>query len=138
MVVAAYPNIDDQIAVVAKGKAAMPAFGLSLSPDQIRSVVEFTRSIPVDAPGGTGLATGPIVDGQEVYRVTCSGCHDDDGRGSYANNVSFVGGSMKTTYPNIEDEVKTVVKGKGDMPGYETKLSPAEIQAVVDYTRNNL
>jgi len=39
-----YPNVDDQIAVVTNGKGAMPAWGSRLSAEQIRTVVEYTRT----------------------------------------------------------------------------------------------
>jgi mono/diheme cytochrome c family protein len=44
-VVRKYPNIEDQIAVVEDGRGGMPAFkGRGLSDDQIRKIVEYTRS----------------------------------------------------------------------------------------------
>jgi mono/diheme cytochrome c family protein len=40
-----YPNIEDQIAVVANGRDGMPAFkGKGLNAAQIRAVVEYTRT----------------------------------------------------------------------------------------------
>ncbi|MBM3658518.1 MAG: cytochrome c [Actinobacteria bacterium] len=40
----AYPDIEDQIAVVTNGKATMPAWGSRLSAGQIRRVVEYERT----------------------------------------------------------------------------------------------
>jgi mono/diheme cytochrome c family protein len=132
-----YPDVEDQVALVRAGKGAMPAFASSLSPDEIRDVVAYTRRSTGTGPIGGGTAAGPQVDAAEVYRVTCAGCHDDDGRGSYANGVDFRGGSMKTAYPNIEDEIAAVTHGKGAMAGFEGKLTPEEIAAVVEYTREH-
>jgi mono/diheme cytochrome c family protein len=39
-----FPDIEDQIAVVSDGQAGMPAFKASLSDDEIRAVVEYTRT----------------------------------------------------------------------------------------------
>jgi mono/diheme cytochrome c family protein len=39
-----FPVVDDQIAVVTKGRAGMPSFGASLSRDEIKAVVEYTRT----------------------------------------------------------------------------------------------
>ena len=39
-----YPNPADQAAVIARGRAGMPAFGSRLSPEELAAVVEFTRS----------------------------------------------------------------------------------------------
>lgn len=39
-----FPNIDDQIAVVTDGRSSMPSFDGDLSAEQIREVVEYTRT----------------------------------------------------------------------------------------------
>jgi cytochrome c551 len=44
-VVKDFLNVDDQIAVVTNGRGGMPAFGGQLSADEIRAVVEYTRSL---------------------------------------------------------------------------------------------
>lgn len=44
-----FPNIDDEVAVVANGRTSpletMPSFGGVLTPAQIRDVVEYTRAV---------------------------------------------------------------------------------------------
>jgi mono/diheme cytochrome c family protein len=40
-----YPNIDDQIAVIAEGRAGMPAFGERLSQDDMAAVAAYERSL---------------------------------------------------------------------------------------------
>ncbi len=42
---AAYPDLADQMALVAEGKGRMPAFVGRLDDDQIRAVVRYTREI---------------------------------------------------------------------------------------------
>jgi mono/diheme cytochrome c family protein len=44
-VVKRFPAVDDQIRFVTDGRGAMPAFGGQLSPQQIREVVEYTRTL---------------------------------------------------------------------------------------------
>jgi len=39
-----YPNPADQEAVVANGRGSMPSFASSLTPEQIRAVVAYTRT----------------------------------------------------------------------------------------------
>lgn len=39
-----FPDIEEQIAFVAEGKGTMPAFGGDLSEEQLRQVVEYTRT----------------------------------------------------------------------------------------------
>jgi mono/diheme cytochrome c family protein len=57
-----YPNIDDQIAVIANGRSSMPAWKSSLSADDIEAVARFEReclglpacTTPEGATGSTG------------------------------------------------------------------------------------
>lgn len=41
-----YPNEQDQIAVVTKGVGQMRSFSADMTPEQIRAVVEYVRSLP--------------------------------------------------------------------------------------------
>jgi mono/diheme cytochrome c family protein len=43
-VVQNFPDAADEIRVVSEGRGRMPAFGASLTPEQIAAVVEFTRT----------------------------------------------------------------------------------------------
>ncbi|MFN0089941.1 MAG: c-type cytochrome [Acidimicrobiales bacterium] len=40
-----YPDIADQIAVIANGRKAMPAFKSQLSPEEIRAIAEYERTL---------------------------------------------------------------------------------------------
>ena len=42
-VVEAYPEIDDEIAVITEGRGAMPSFGDDLTPEEIEAVAVYTR-----------------------------------------------------------------------------------------------
>jgi cytochrome c oxidase cbb3-type subunit 3 len=131
-VVQAYPNIEDQIAVVegGKGNGAMPAFQGTLSAADIRSIVDFTRS---PAGGGGGSSVPP--DGKAIYLDQCAACHGDFGEGTYG--PAFKGGLAAQKYPDVADQTAVVVNGVNGTPmrPFGPKLSPAEIQAVVEYTR---
>jgi mono/diheme cytochrome c family protein len=39
-----YPNVEDQLAIVAIGRDGMPAFGQRLTAEELMAVVEFTRT----------------------------------------------------------------------------------------------
>ena len=45
---------------------------------------------------------------------------------------------MKATYPNVDDQVRLVMTGRGDMKPFEGTLTAEEIKAVVEYTRTQL
>src|SRR5262245_54704617 len=44
-VVKAFPDVNDQVQFVTRGQGGMPAFGDTLSPQQIQQVVEYTRTL---------------------------------------------------------------------------------------------
>lgn len=44
VVVGRYPDVADEIEVVTNGRLGMPAFSGQLSPEEIREVVEYTRT----------------------------------------------------------------------------------------------
>ena len=44
-VVAAFPDIEDQITLVSQGRDRMPSYGGRLTEDQIRAVVRYTREV---------------------------------------------------------------------------------------------
>ncbi len=132
-VVSAYPNVDDQVAVVERGKdnGRMPAFGGTLSAGEIRSIVDFTRA--PTAPAG-GAAAPP--DGKAIYLDQCAACHGDFGEGTYG--PAFKGGLAAQKFPDVAAQTAVVVNGVDGTPmrPFGPKLSPAEIQAVVEYTRS--
>ncbi len=43
-VTTAFPDIEDQITLVSEGRGSMPAFGGDLSEEQLRQLVEYTRT----------------------------------------------------------------------------------------------
>jgi len=127
----AYPNVDDQVAVVERGKAdgKMPAFADQLSAADIRSIVDFTRE------PAAGAETG-APDGKAIYLAQCAACHGDFGEGTYG--PAFKGGEVVRKFPAIGDQTAVVANGVSGTPmkAFAPKLTPAEIQAVVEYTRS--
>jgi mono/diheme cytochrome c family protein len=99
-----------------------------------------------------------VIDGASIYGNNCASCHGATGGGGAGPKLS--GGDAVLTFPVIDDHVAWVtngsagVKGKGygdpnraggqriatsgGMPAFGSKLSPEEIQAVVDYERDGL
>lgn len=79
--------------------------------------------------------TGSLPDGTAIFAARCAGCHGSDGSGSSAPRLA---GSVTEEYPDIEDEIAVVAKGRGGMPAFGGSLDEAEIRAVVEYTRTGL
>jgi mono/diheme cytochrome c family protein len=80
--------------------------------------------------GGDGGTAEPRT-GPQIYRAICATCHGRDGAG-------FVGPSLydvATKYPDVADQVAIVTNGRAQMPGFAGRLSPDQINRVVEYTR---
>jgi mono/diheme cytochrome c family protein len=80
--------------------------------------------------------TGALpTNGAEIYSARCAGCHGSDGGGGTGPRLA---GKVADDFPDIEDQIAFVTKGKGIMPGFGSSLSAADIRLVVEYTRTNL
>jgi len=79
---------------------------------------------------GGGSAGGP---GAEVFSSRCASCHGSDGGGGIGPRLS--GGAVVDAYPEVADEIAVVTEGKGQMPAFGDRLTPAEVEQVVEYTR---
>ncbi|MBI2168915.1 MAG: cytochrome c [Actinobacteria bacterium] len=105
-------------------------------------VVLLFANEPGSKEGDPGAAASPgqtlpvIVDPAALFAQHCSGCHGDEGQGGFGPRLA--GGAVKTSYPNEADQVKFVTDGFGPMPAFGERLSEAEIEAVVAYTREEL
>jgi len=73
--------------------------------------------------------------GQAVYDTNCAACHQPDGNG--AGSFPAIKGSSVATGP-LDDHLNLVLNGKPGtaMTGFESRLSDADLAAVVTYQRN--
>ena len=91
-----------------------------------------------------GLLALPVAsvsadDGPELFKSNCTMCHGPDGAGK-----TMMGEKLKIHDLNSADiqkktdtELKTIiVKGKNNMPAYETKFTKEQIDKLVAYIRN--
>ena len=72
-----------------------------------------------------------------IYSQNCARCHGTDGRaqtpkGRKVDAVDFTGDDWT---PDTGHDTRIVTRGKGSMPAFGNKLSPAQISAVVQYIR---
>jgi mono/diheme cytochrome c family protein len=73
--------------------------------------------------------------GAELFQANCAGCHGAGGGGGIG--PSLAGGLAR--FGSIEEVVSFVSTGvPGRMPGFETRLSPDEINAVVEFVWTDL
>jgi mono/diheme cytochrome c family protein len=73
--------------------------------------------------------------GQAIFATRCASCHGADGGGGFGPTLA---GVVVQRFPNIADQVAVVTNGRGSMPSFAGSLTPAQITAVVEYTRTQL
>ncbi len=76
--------------------------------------------------------------GEKTYKAKCASCHGPDGKGeTAAGKVTKVRDFSLEEVKKESDAVWTevIVKGRNKMPGYDKKLSDAEVKDVIAYIR---
>ena len=95
-----------------------------------------TAAVKGDASAVYNPETGALPkSGVEIYVAHCAGCHGSDGGGGAGPRLA---GKVADDFPDIEDQIAFVTKGKGGMPAFGGSLSAADIRLVVEYTRTDL
>ena len=74
--------------------------------------------------------------GAAIYATRCASCHGEDGAGSFGPALG--GGVVVGRFPDPNDQIAVVTKGRGSMPSFADSLTTEQIAAVVNYTRNDL
>jgi mono/diheme cytochrome c family protein len=87
-------------------------------------------AVPTVAGGGVDpvLATG-----REVWTDRCARCHGGAGGGGAGPRIND--GRLQRDFADPEAQAELVREGRKGMPSFEGKISEAEIDAVVRYTR---
>ena len=67
------------------------------------------------------------IDGSPLYAQNCAHCHGATGVEGRAPN-------LKSNDFTKKEMIDQIAKGSGRMPAFSTKLSPAEIEAVAEFT----
>lgn len=98
-----------------------------------------TRFMSVILAGALMLpAVAIAADGAAVYKAKCASCHGADGAGTTPMgkkmNLRDLG-SAEVQKQTDAQLTEITAKGKGKMPGYESKISADELKAVVAHMR---
>jgi mono/diheme cytochrome c family protein len=88
-------------------------------------------------PEGKQADDVQLVDGRRVFVANCQRCHGPRGQGMMGSRLA---GVITKRFPDIDAEIAVVTNGaaNGAMPAWNGTLTPAEIRAVVRYTREIL
>ena len=89
-----------------------------------------------DAEPSGGGGGGEASLGQSIYEDNCATCHGPAGEGGVGPQLGD--GAVAENYPDIEDQLVVLREGRNGMPAWEDSLTPEEIQAVAEYTREEL
>lgn len=78
--------------------------------------------------------------GKSVYAASCASCHGADGKGNGPDGMYFTPSPTDFTTAAFAKQPDAAIhtaiaKGKGNMPGFESKLSSEAIDKVVAYLR---
>ena len=82
--------------------------------------------------GGTTADSSP---GATIFSASCAGCHGADGGGGVGPKLA---GNVVDDFPDAADEIAVVTNGRRSMPSFDGRLTPKEIEQVVEYTRTGL
>lgn len=85
-------------------------------------------AVPAAAPAAVAAA-----DGQTLFKKHCAGCHGANGKGAFGPDLSGDYKYGKTSMAVLE----SIASGRpGNMPAFEKKMSPEEIDAVTEFILN--
>ena len=88
------------------------------------------------SPSPSTAATGGAVSGEAVFASNCASCHGADGTGGVG--PALANGAVVEAFPDAADQVVVITDGRNGMPAFGERLTAEEIQAVTDYTRDDL
>jgi mono/diheme cytochrome c family protein len=100
------------------------------------TAIAFVVALFANEPGGGSGATAKSGPGYDVYLANCARCHGQDGQGGVGPKLA--GGAVVRAVPDSADQIQLVEDGRGSMPAFKGKLSQAQIDDVVAYTRTEL
>ena len=132
-----------------KPGTAMAAWGSQLDQAQIEMLTDYIRSEfmqidRVDLSSQPGKDDESFTDGKNIYSSSCSVCHGDNGQGAVWGRTSLnpppvdfsrADPVRQLTRPRM---LASVTQGRPGtaMTAFESQLSQAEIEAVVDFIRD--
>jgi mono/diheme cytochrome c family protein len=84
-------------------------------------------------PGGADAQDPVLLAGRAGWVTNCARCHGASGNGGVG--PALAGGRVVDRYPSVDAQIDVVRNGLGSMPPWKGRLTPEEIEAIVQYTR---
>jgi mono/diheme cytochrome c family protein len=101
-----------------------------------KTLIALTLCILIAAP--SAFAGGGGSDGAAIYKAKCAMCHGPDGAGQTPMGKNMKLRDLRSADVQKQTDaelVKWIADGKGKMPAYKGKLTPADIDALVAFIR---
>ena len=101
-----------------------------------KALTVLTLCILIAAP--SAFAGGGGSDGAAIYKAKCAMCHGPDGAGQTTMGKNMKLRDLRSAEVQKQTNaelVKWIADGKGKMPAYKGKLTPADIDALVVFIR---
>ena len=119
------------ISIITKGEDNMPGFSNQLNSTQINALADYLKAARGSATPATSTSTSGSISGAQVYGTYCGGCHGVSRQGGIGPALTASALSSRTSA-----QLSTIItSGKGNMPGFSSQLSAAQISAVTDYIK---
>lgn len=91
------------------------------------------------AIGGSNLEGSHVIaaaDAAATYKAKCSGCHGADGKGVESLGTPNMTDAKWQAGHSTAVITKAINDGKGQMPGFKSSMSAADVKAMVAYLRS--
>jgi mono/diheme cytochrome c family protein len=101
-----------------------------------RLVIVIVSLASVGVPSMIAAQNAP--DGAALFKAKCAMCHGQDGAGKTAMGQKLNIRDLRSTEVQKQSDAelaKFIGQGKGKMPGYDNKISPDDIHAIVSHIR---
>lgn len=108
----------------------MPAFGEFMERDELSQVTNYVMTLS----GETPMDAAEVDAGSAVFADNCSSCHMDDGSGDREQGAPDLTDALWLYGGDYDTILYTVTNSRfGVMPAWNTRLTPAQVNAVATY-----
>ena len=86
-----------------------------------------------------GVLAQDKANGEKVYKAKCASCHGPDGKGETAAGKATKARDICSDEVTKESDAAwtdIIVKGRNKMPGYDKKVTDADVKDVIAYMRS--
>lgn len=118
---------------MAAHKGEQPAQQEAVTQAPAPAPTEAPTPAPTEAPAPAATQASAEVaaaDGETLFKKHCAGCHGANGKGAFGPDLS---GEYKYGKTSMAVQESITSGRPGNMPGFEKKLSPEEIESVTEF-----